>query len=167
VAEPAIHAADLAAADADAAGMQRKLQAEVSSIRDGSGVPAAQEDNVLPSLETKGERKMLHFTMQNTLSFERNQTSIYKRAAQSFDLFLAPELKDISKRVPTDAAVDALHFSVLNRVGADKSETIEFICPIDSMRSFVEDKITTQELIDKSTVLVNGVRIGLNLQMVE
>jgi hypothetical protein len=167
VAEPAIHAADLAAADADAAGMQRKLQAEVSAIRDGSGVPAAQEDNVLPSLETKGERKMLHFTMQNTLSFERNQTSIYKRAAQSFDLFLAPELKDISKRVPTDAAVDSLHFSVLNRLGAEKSETIEFICPIDSMRSFVDDKITTQELIDKSTVLVNGVRIGLNLQMVE
>jgi hypothetical protein len=166
-AEPAIHAADVAAADADAAGMQRKLQAEVSAIRDGSGVPAAQEDNVLPSLETKGERKMLHFTMQNTLSFERNQTSIYKRAAQSFDLFLAPELKDISKRVPTDAAVDSLHFSVLNRLGAEKSETIEFICPIDSMRSFVEDKITTQELIDKSTVLVNGVRIGLNLQMVE
>ena len=166
-AEPAIHSADLAAADADAAGMQKKLQAEVSAIRDGSGVPATQEDNILPSLETKGERKMLHFTMQNTLSFERNQTSIYRRAAQSFDLFLAPELKDISKRVPTDAAVDALHFSVLNRLGVEKSETIEFICPIDSMRSFVDDKITTQELIDKSTVLVNGVRIGLNLQMVE
>jgi hypothetical protein len=166
-AEPAMHSADLAAADADATGMQRKLQAEVSAIRDGSGAQVPQEDNFPPSLETKGERKMLHFTMQNTLSFERNQTSIYKRAAQSFDLFLAPELKDVSKRVPADAAVDALHFSVLNRLGADKNETIEFICPMDSMRLFVEDKITTQELINQSTVLVNGVRIGLDLQLVE
>ena len=105
--------------------------------------------------------------MQNSLSFERSQTSIYKRAAQSFDLFLAPELKDISKKVPTDAPIDALHFSVLNHLGAEKDETIEYICPMDSMRSFVEDKITTQELINKSTVLVNGVRIGLTLQLVE
>ncbi len=104
--------------------------------------------------------------MQNTLSFER-QTSIYKRAAQSFDLFLAPELKGISKTVPEDASVNALRFSVLNQLGTGKDETIEYICPMDSMRSFVEDKITTQDLINKSTVLVNGVRIGLDLQLVE
>ena len=120
-----------------------------------------------PSLETNGDQRMLHFTMQNTLSFQPGQTSIYKRAAQSFDLFLAPELKDISNRVPTDAAVNALHFSVLNRVGAGKAETIEYICPMDSMRAFVENKITTQELINKSVVLVNGVRIGVDLQLVE
>jgi hypothetical protein len=105
--------------------------------------------------------------MQNTLSFERGQSSIYKRAAQSFDLFLAPDLKDISKKVPADATVDALHFSVLNRLGAEKDETIEYICPMDSMRSFVENKITTQDLINKSVVLVNGVRIGLDLQKAE
>ena len=105
--------------------------------------------------------------MQNTLSFQPGQTSIYKRAAQSFDLFLAPELKDISKRVPADAGVNELHFSVLNRLGAGKEETIEYICPMDSMRLFVENKITTQELINKSMVLVNGVRIGVDLQLVE
>ncbi len=164
---PAHRVADSAAADSDATAVQRKLQGEVSAIRnpDAGTEPAAEP--LSPSLEANGDRRFLHFTMQNTLSFERTQTSIYKRAAQSFDLFLAPELKDISKKVPTDAPVDALHFSVLNHLGAEKDETIEYICPMDSMRSFVEDKITTQDLINKSTVLVNGVRIGLTLQLVE
>ena len=153
--------------DLDATGLQRKLQAEVSAIRDGEEVRSTQAEANPPSLETNGDQRTLHFTMQNTLSFQPGQTSIYKRAAQSFDLFLAPELKDISKRVPADAGVNELHFSVLNRLGAGKEETIEYICPMDSMRSFVENKLTTQELINKSIVLVNGVRIGLDLQLVE
>ena len=154
-------------ADFDAAGMQRKLQAEVSAIRDGEEGKSAQAETIPPSLESSGDQRALHFTMQNTLSFERGQSSIYKRAAQSFDLFLAPELKGISKRVPADASVDALYFSVLNRLETQKNETIEYICPVDSMRAFVQNKITSQELINKSIVLVNGVRIGLDLQLVE
>ena len=162
-----VHAPASPATDVDAAQLQEKLQAEVNTIRDGDGATVGLEDKAAPSLETNGDQKLLHFTMQNTLTFERSKTSIYKRAAQSFDLFLAPELRGISKGVPNDAAVDALHFSVLNRLGAEKNETIEYICPMDSMRSFVENKITTQDLINKSTVLVNGVRIGLDLQLVE
>ncbi|HEY3624900.1 MAG TPA: hypothetical protein VGL00_01410 [Terracidiphilus sp.] len=154
-------------ADFDVAGMQQKLQAEVSAVRDGGEATFDQAGTIAPSLETNGDQHVLHFTMQNTLAFDRGPTSIYKRAAQSFDLFLAPELKNVAKRVPADASVDALHFSVLNRTGAGKSETIEYICPLDSLRSFVENKITTQELINKSVVLVNGVRIGVDLQLVE
>ena len=153
-------------ADIDAAAAQKKLQGEVNAIRNSEGAVDSSEAAPAPALETNGDQKILHFTMQNTLSFER-QTSIYKRAAQSFDLFLAPELKEISSKVPADAAVNVLHFSVLNQLGTDKEETIDYICPIDSLRSFVENKMTTQELINKSTVLVNGVRIGLDLQLVE
>ncbi len=162
-----VRSADTRSGDLDAAGLQRKLQAEVSAIRDGDAVVSTPPDANPPSLETNGDQRMLHFTLQNTLSFQPGQTSIYKRAAQSFDLFLAPELKDITKRVPADAGVNELHFSVLNHLGVGKDETIEYICPMDSMRSFVENKITTQELINKSMVLVNGVRIGLDLQLVE
>ncbi len=154
-------------ADVDATRVQEVLQSQVLAIKNGGAVLA--QPSTAPSLETNGDKKLLRFTMRNTLSFEEGQTSIYKRAAQSFDLFLAPELKDISKKVPTDAPIDALAFSVLNRLGAGQhaGETIEFICPMDSMRSFVENKITTQDLINKSTVLVNGVRIGLDLERVE
>ena len=147
------------------------LTPAISRTRPAS-LPASMDQAALPAdgapmAETDGDQKLLHFTMQNTLSFEKGESSIYKRAAQSFDLFLAPELKGISKTLPTDASFDALHFSVLNSLGADKNETIEYICPMDSMHAFVENKITSQDLINKSMVLVNGVRIGLTLQLVE
>lgn len=34
-------------------------------------------------------------TLRNTLRFDAEKSSIYKRAAQTFDLFLAPKMKDI------------------------------------------------------------------------
>lgn len=153
-------------ADMAIAEMQTKLQSEVGAIRTG-GDRESQAQIVPPSLESNGNQRILHFNMQNTVSFDRSQGSIYKRAAQSFDLFLAPELKSISKRLPPDAAVDSLQFSVHNQLGAEKRETIEYICPVDSVRAFAENKITTQQLINESMVLVNGVRIGLDLQLVE
>jgi hypothetical protein len=36
-----------------------------------------------------------------------------------------------------------------------------------ALRNFVNADITNQQLIDQSIVLVNGVRIALNLQLVE
>jgi hypothetical protein len=119
--------------------------------------------------EVSGDQILFHVTMRNALSFERGATSIYKRAAQSFDLFLAPELRGLSAEIPTDDEVETVEFSVVNHFGSDRggSETLDFICPVKAVRSFAANKITTQELIDKSTVLVDGVRIGLNLQLVE
>ena len=163
----AVKVPDSSSPELNAIGLQRKLQAEVNAVRDGQGASMPADDTLHPSFETNGGQKELHYTLQNALSFERDHSSIYKRAAESFDLFLAPELKDISSRVPANAPVDSLHFSVLNHLGAEKSETIEYICPVDSMRSFVENKITTQDLINKSIVLVNGVRIGVDLEKVE
>jgi hypothetical protein len=47
------------------------------------------------------------------------------------------------------------------------SEAVEFICPRAALRRFVNAEITNQQLLDQSIILVNGVRIGLNLQLVE
>ena len=154
---------------ADAMRLQSQFQTQLDEIaRDGT-VRFHLEEGTAPSFEIGGDRTLLHLKMRNTLAFERNTTSIYKRAAQSFDLFLAPELRDLTKTLSTDGEYDALEFSVLNHLGTDKdsSETIDYICPLNSMRSFVENKITSQDLINQSIVLVNGVRIGLNLQLVE
>jgi len=49
----------------------------------------------------------------------------------------------------------------------ERSEAIEFILPATLARQFVNNEITNQALIDKGQVLVNGVRIALNLQLVE
>lgn len=51
--------------------------------------------------------------------------------------------QDLSRKLLANAEYAALDFSVLNHLGAEKtfSETIDYICPLNSMRSFVENKI--------------------------
>ncbi len=121
------------------------------------------------SLEKSGDQVLMHVNLENSLSFNGVNSSIYKRAAQSFDLFLGPELRDVVKALPADSKFDAFKFSVVNHVanGVTPSETIDYICPKSSTQAFLDNKITSQDLINQSTVLVNGMRIGLNLAAVE
>ena len=68
---------------------------------------------------------------RNSIQFGPARGSIYKRAAQSFDLFLAPQLKDLLDRISPDAEFQLFDFSVLNKLSPGPkatSEAIEFIC---------------------------------------
>jgi hypothetical protein len=154
---------------ADAMRLQRQFQTQLNAIVKEDGAKFHLVESAAPSFEVDGDRTLLHLTMRNTLPFERSTTSIYKRAAQSFDLFLARQLRDLSRDLPANAGYDALEFSVVNRLGTEKNdfETIDFICPVNSMHSFVENRIASQDLINQSIVLVDGARIALNLQLVE
>jgi hypothetical protein len=112
----------------------------------------------------------LQLTLKNTQPFGPVKGSIYKRAAQSFDLFLAPLLMDVSGRVSQDVEFQLFDFTVLNKLSLgtkEASEAVEFICPRNALKRFVNAEITNQELLDQSIILVNGVRIALNLQLVE
>jgi len=150
--------------------LQAKLEPPTAAmVKDVDGARLRLEREKSPSLEKSGDQMLMHVSLQNSMAFNGASTSIYKRAAQSFDLFLAPELGAILKTLPTDAKFDAFKFAVVNQVanGVTPSETVDYICPANSTRAFVENKITSQDLINQSTVLVNGVRIGLNLAAVE
>lgn len=153
----------------DANQLQAQFQGQLNAIAQEDGAKFHLVERAAPLFKVYEDRTVLYLTMRNTLPLDGGTSSIYKRAAQTFDLFLAPELKDLVNTLPGNAQYDALDFSVLNRLGAEKtpSETVDYICPLVAIRSFVEDKITSQGLIDQSIVLVNGVRIALNLQLVE
>ena len=63
-------------------------------------------------------------------------------------------------------------FSVVNSLnsasgGKERSETIEFLLPHNLAWKFTNAEIANQELQDKGQMLVNGVRINLNLQAAE
>ncbi|MHB1958843.1 MAG: hypothetical protein ACYCO5_07410, partial [Acidobacteriaceae bacterium] len=154
---------------ADAMPLQAQFQPQLNAMLKADGTRFHLMEGAPPAFENYEGQTVLHLTMQNTLSFESGTSSIYKRAAQTFDLFLAPELKGLLKELPANAEYDSLDFSVRNRIGPEKSpsETVDYICPLNSIRSFVENKIASQDVIDQSVVLVNGVRIALNLQLVE
>jgi hypothetical protein len=111
----------------------------------------------------------LQLTLRNPEAFSREGTSLYKRAALSFDTFLAPHLADLLAKLPAIPDLGGLSITVLVNFSAtgSSSEAIEYMCPLAGLRSFTAFEITNQELIDQSVVVVNGVRISLNLQQVE
>jgi hypothetical protein len=157
------------ASPARAERLQAQFQPQLDALLKEDGAKFHLVDYAPPSLAVYRKQLVLQLTLRNSLAFEKSTSSIYRRAAQSFDLFLAPQLKALVPKLPADLQVDALDFSILNRLGNEKdsSEAVEFVCPLRSIRSFVEDEIGSQDLINQSVVLVNGVRINLDLELAE
>ncbi|MEJ2009221.1 MAG: hypothetical protein P8Z30_13880 [Acidobacteriota bacterium] len=123
-----------------------------------------------PSFVIFHNRLYLEITLRNPRMFDPQAGSIYKRTAQSFDLFLALQLKAVLAQVPSDPSLAGLDITVLDELNSKpkaSSEAAEFICPLGPLRQFADAGITNQDLIDQSVVLVNGVRIALNLQQDE
>lgn len=159
-----------AATQKDAERLQSQFQAQLDTLASLGKANWHFVDYAQPSFGLYQNELVLQLTLRNTLQFSPDSSSIYKRAAQSFDLFLARELKNILDKVPPDANFDAYDITVLNRLGPDSqasSEAIEYISPRKVLQQFVNAEITGQQVIDQSVVLVNGVRTALNLQLVE
>jgi len=161
-------ASSLPRSPADVDRLQAQYQPQLDALQKDNGAQFHLVDYAPPSFTLYHKQLVLQLTFRNPAKFEKSTSSIYKRAARTFDLFLAPELKALVPKVPTEQ-VEGLDFSILNDLGNEKdgSEAVEFICPLKSIQSFVVDGITSQELIDQSLVLVNGVRINLHLELVE
>jgi len=96
----------------------------------GLGLTVLVADSAPSSFSVYHDKLILRATLRNPLNFEKSSGSIDGRAAQSFDLFLAPEMKALLPKLPTEAGIDAVDFSILNRLGIEKksSEAIEFNC---------------------------------------
>ncbi|HEX2664346.1 MAG TPA: hypothetical protein VHM93_16045 [Candidatus Acidoferrum sp.] len=159
-----------AATRADADRLGEKYQSELSALEKEGVAKFHFVAYAPPTFVVFHDKIALEMTLRNSLEFGPARGSIYRRAAESFDLFLAPLLKDISERISQDVEFQLFDFSVLNKLrptAKQTSEAIEFICPRAELEKFVNAEITNQQLLDESVVLVNGVRIALNLQLVE
>jgi hypothetical protein len=154
----------------DANRLEEKYHSQLAALAKEGVTKFHFVDYAPPAFVIFHDQLALQVTLKNTLIFGPAKGSIYKRAAQSFDLFLAPQLKDLTERISPDVEFQLFDFSVLNKLSAtakETSEAIEFICPRTAIKQFVNAEITNQQLLDQSVVLVNGVRIALNLQLVE
>lgn len=158
------------ATQADADRLDQKYQLQLAALAKEGEAKFHFVSYAPPAFVVFQGKLVLQMTLKNSLPFGPAKGSIYKRAAQSFDLFLAPQLKDITARISPDVEFQLFDFSVLNKVSQttkETSEAIEFICPRHALEQFVNAEITNQQLLDQSVILVNGVRIALNLQLVE
>jgi hypothetical protein len=164
-------AANAAVADEDIRKLQLRYQTQLETLASEGVARFHFVDYAPPGLARFRDQVYLQLTLRNTEKFNKETTSIYKRAAESFDLFLAPQLKSILDRLPRIAGVTGLGFSVLNEVSStsdrSSSEAVEFFFPIGAVDRFAKAEITNQELINQGVVLINGVRISLDLQRVE
>ena len=157
---------------ADAEKLQAQYQSNLDALSKTGQAKFSFVDYDPPTFVVVSKQMVLQMTLKNTARFDPETTNIYKRAAQTFDLFVAPKMKDVLDQVPSDLPVDYYDFSVVNPLsatstGKERSEAIEFLLPKNLAQKFANSEITNQDLIDKSQVLVNGVRIALNLQLVE
>ena len=159
-----------AATQADADRLQVKYQSQLDTLGKEGAEKLHLAEYAPPGFVIFRHQVFLQLTLRNPERFDKEAGSIYKRSAQSFDLFLAPQLKALLAKVPDDPELAGLDVTVLNQLAAKtqpSSEAIEFVCPFKPLRQFVEAEITSQDVINQSVVLVNGVRIALNLQQVE
>ena len=155
---------------ADADRLDARYQVQLAAFAKQGAAKFHFVDYAPPTFVVFHDQMALQLTLRNSIQFGPVKGSIYKRAAQSFDLFLAPLLKDLSDRISPDLEFQLYDFSVLNKLSPGPkgtSEAIEFICPRTSLMQFVNAEITNQQLLDQTFILVNGVRIALNLQLVE
>jgi hypothetical protein len=159
-----------AATKEEAEKLQARYQTQLDTLAKDGAARLHFVEYAPPSFVIFQNRLYLQITVRNPQTFDPQAGSIYKRAAQSFDLFLALQLKFLLAQVPSDPDLAGLDITVLNDLASKpkpSSEAAEFICPLAPLRKFVDAEITNQDLINQSIVLVNGVRIALNLQQVE
>jgi hypothetical protein len=157
---------------ADADKLQAQYQPQLDALSKEGRAKFGFVEYDPPAFVVVSKQMVLQMTLKNTARFDPEKSSIYKRAAQTFDLFVAPKMKDVLDLIPSDLPVDYYDFSVVNTLnsnagGKERSEAIEFLLPRDLARKFTNSDITNQELLDKGQVLINGVRIALNLQAAE
>jgi hypothetical protein len=99
--------------------------------------------------------------------------SQYKLAALAFDQHIAHLIRPTLAYFREDRGdFDGIDFATSVRLGGDKESegsqvAVEFIFPLTMLRAYEQFDCTGQQLVDSGFVLINGERVGLNLQNAE
>jgi hypothetical protein len=98
--------------------------------------------------------------------------SRYKLAAMAFDDHIAHLIRPLLNYFRTEQQFDGIGFSTTIHLAvktgaANTSEAVEFFLPLAFLRCYEKYDCTGQQLLDAGTVLINGERVALNLQVAE
>lgn len=108
----------------------------------------------------------------NTTLAEAPTVSRYRLAALAFDDHVAQLIRPVLGYFKDDSQFDGLGFSstlhLATKPGASaNSQAVEFFFPFPALRCYERYDCTGQQLIDAGTVLINGERVSLDLQIAE
>lgn len=98
--------------------------------------------------------------------------SQYRVAALAFDRHISHLVRPVLALFKQDPEFEGVVFSSTVKVPGSTAEStltqsVEFFLPFSSLRRFEQFDITGQQLIDSGFVLINGERVGLELQNAE
>jgi hypothetical protein len=109
----------------------------------------------------------------NTTLAEPFTASRYRLAALAFDDHIAHLIRPVLGYLKDDSQFDGVGFSSTLHLAQSKaggnppSQAVEFFIPFTALRCYERYDCTGQQLIDAGTVLINGERVGLDLQSAE
>ena len=149
------------------AGLQRQSQDSIDRMVKGLDAEAHFYAYAPPSFI--GFRQGSYLQLSTSTPVEgASSTSRYKLAALAFDDHVSHLIRPLLTYFPPDVAFDGVDFSTTIHLPGDaKSEAVEFFFPYRAMRCFASYDCTGQQLIDAGTVIVNGERAALDLQVAE
>ena len=97
--------------------------------------------------------------------------SRYKLAAMAFDDHVAHLIRPLLAYFKDEQKFDGIGFSttvhLAGKAAAGTSEAVEFYFSLSSLRCYEKYDCTGQQLLDAGTVLINGERVALDLQIAE
>ncbi len=95
-------------------------------------------------------------------------SSRYKLAALAFDEHVSHLIRPLLDYFPPEVDFDGVDFSSTIHLADDsKTQSVEFFFPYRMMRCFANYDCTGQQLLDSGTVVINGERAALDLQIAE
>ncbi len=108
----------------------------------------------------------------NAALAESSGASRYRLAALAFDDDVAHLIRPVLGYLKDDSQFDGIGFSAnLHLAGKPAanatSQAVEFFFPFSALRCYERYDCTGQQLIDAGTVLINGERVSLDLQIAE
>jgi hypothetical protein len=101
---------------------------------------------------------------------ESEAGSQYRLAALAFDDHIAHLIRPVLASLKTKPDFDGINFSTSVRLagaGAGGGQSVEFIFPTGALVCYEQYDCTGQQLINQGFVLINGERVGLDLQTAE
>jgi hypothetical protein len=112
----------------------------------------------------------LQLSMTTELDAE-SSGSQYKQAALAFDRHISHLLRPVLAHFKDANKFDGIDFSTTVKLAGDKTNThtqaVEFILPFAALRCYANFDCTGQQLLNQGYVLINGERVGLELQSAE
>lgn len=118
-------------------------------------------------------RKLIYLQLSIMTTLDPSASgSQYRIAALSFDHHVSHLIRPLLAYFKEDTGIDGVVFSSTVKVPGQSAESsitqsVEFFLSLAELRRFEQYDITGQQLISSGFVLINGERIGLELQSAE